>query len=77
MTQGTPGDSPDGWAPWGSRERMVLMAVVGPLLAVVLLAVGIYLIASGRNGQSLTVIGGVLAVVWIVAIPLARRRHKI
>jgi membrane-bound ClpP family serine protease len=56
---------------------MMLMAVAGPVLAVVLLALGIYLMTSGRNGQPLTVIGGILVVVWIVAIPLARHRHKI
>jgi hypothetical protein len=56
---------------------MLLMAVAGPALAIVLLALGIYLMTIGRNGQSLAVIGGVLIIVWIVAILVGRRRHKI
>ncbi len=82
MAEGTQGSqeapSPDGWAPWGTRRRMRIMAFVGPLMATVLLALGIYSLLTGRhNGPSLTVIGGILAVVWIVAIPLSRRRGKI
>jgi hypothetical protein len=82
MIRGTAGQdegaSPDGWAPWGTKRRMLMMAIVGPVLAVVLLALGVYyLITNGRHGEPLTVIGGILVIVFALAIPLARRRGKI
>lgn len=66
-----------GWAPWGSRRRMLLLGFAGPIIAIAVLAIGVYLLAKGSNGQALTAIGAALLVVWIVAIPIARRRRKI
>ena len=72
-----PESPPPGWAPWGTRRRMLLLAIVGPVLAVLVLALGTYLLATNRNGAALTAVGAALLVVWLVAIPIARRRQKI
>lgn len=73
-----PADGRHGWALWESREGMRVMAVVGPMPAVLLLAYGIYLLATwGKGGAVVAGIGGPLLLYWVVMLPLARRGKKI
>ena len=74
----TVGASPSssGWAPWGTRHRMMIMAFVGPVLAVLCIILGILTFGS-HSGVVLLVLGCGLAAFWIVAIPVARRRGKV
>ncbi|WP_327292942.1 hypothetical protein [Streptomyces sp. NBC_01198] len=67
-----------GWAPWGSRRGMGLLAAVGVGAALVLMVLGIALIAmSHKGGVAITVIGAVGLAFWAVMVPLARRRNKV
>jgi hypothetical protein len=66
-----------GWAPWSTRRRMLLLGVAGPVLAVLLLAIGAYLLAIRHGGQALIGVGATLLVFWLIALPLARRRRKV
>jgi hypothetical protein len=84
MTQNPEGSASNGmprgggWAPWGSRRRMLLMAIVGPLLGLVLLVAGILeLNSGGKKGTVLVIIGGILILFWIIILPVARARKKI
>jgi hypothetical protein len=70
------GQSSSGWAPWGTRQRMTIMAIGGPALAVICIVLGV-LTLGGHRGVVLLALGCALAVFWIVAIPVARRRGKV
>ncbi len=70
------GPSSPGWAPWGTRQRMVIMAIGGPVLAALCIVLDVLTLGSHR-GVVLLVLGCALAVFWIVAIPVARRRGKV
>jgi hypothetical protein len=65
-----------GWAPWGTRPRMKILALFGLPLAVLLLAVGIFMTAKHGDGVPAMVVGGVLLAFWMVALPMARQRQK-
>ena len=71
--------SPDsGWAPWGSKQGMRVMAVFGFICSVFVLALGMVLLSSGHRGGLLaTVVGGALLACWLFMLPFARRRGKI
>lgn len=57
---------------------MTVMAVAGPLLGLLLLAYGIYLlISSGKGGTFVACLGGLLLLLWAVMIPVARRKNRI
>ncbi|MYR55008.1 hypothetical protein GTY54_01675 [Streptomyces sp. SID625] len=73
----TPEDRGTGWAPYGSSRRMRVLAWIGSFLAVGLVIGGIAAIASGASGGvTLCVIGGILVLFWVFAIPAARKKRK-
>ena len=71
------GPSSPGWAPWGTRQRMVIMAIGGPVLAALCIVLDVLTLGSHRGVVLLGTRKRALAVFWIVAIPVARRRGKV
>lgn len=74
----TGGRTQGGWAPWGGRRRMLMLGVFGPILGIILLGLGIYMLSTKHgNGMPATVLGGIIILFWLVALPFARRRGKL
>lgn len=71
----TPRQAPNG-APWGTKNRMRALAIVGTVLAMALLVVGL-LLPAGSGKVTVLAFALALTVYWAVMIPLARRRNKI
>ena len=66
------------YAPWGTRARMRLMAIVGPIAGLGLLIAGVVmLIDDARGGVVLSIVGGLLTLLWAVMLPLARKAGKV
>jgi|SRR5579875_493025 len=64
-------------APWGTKARMRTLAIVSVACALVLIAIGAYLVSvHHRGGAACLIVGGADLVLMAVMWPLARRRGK-
>lgn len=61
----------DNYAPWGTRGRMRVMAVLGPLLSVACVILGL------MWSRPLLVLGAAMLLFWVVALLLAAKRKNI
>lgn len=67
-----------GWAPWANKQSMRRLTGVGVAASFLLLALGIFLIASGRHGGIFaTILAGSAILFWLAAIPWAIRHGKL
>jgi hypothetical protein len=56
---------------------MAMLSIAGVVAGVILIAIGVYLFSTGKNGTVVVTFGGVVLLFWIIAIPLARRAGKL